>query len=980
MGDIGTPTTAEFKGVQVPLDKINPPTIGNGGYAGFNPRSEVLQAGWKYDHPDAHPLTSDILVEHDVAITMRDGARLYADIYRPPNTDDKVPALIMWSPFGKKFNGLLSLGLMTPWSLGIKSGTLSGLEKFEALDPADWVPRGYAIVNVDTRGTGDSDGHMVILGTQEAEDGYDTIEAVAKLPWCTGSIGLAGNSHLAIAQWFIASQRPPSLKAIAPFEGCGDLFREQFARGGIYAGDLFDKLIVKYMLQGKNGVESFRQMFKEHPLANEWWNDKRPNMKNINIPTYITGTWTNTMHGMGAIRAWLEVDSKDKWLRWHPWQEWADLWGNPQARDELFSFFDHYLRGVDNDWLNTPRVRMAVLRFGNKEPQSYENIVEEDFPIPRTDYKKLYFADGERLSLQPLTGDSKQSATYSSADGGSLSFTHRFDETTSLVGMPKAVLYMSCDEHDDMDVYVLIEKLDKDGEPMVNLNIPWKNIPINSFDEMTKQQSTEVVLYKGPLGILRASHRAIDEERSMHPHWPFHPHEKEEKISPGTVVRLDIGIWAMGIEYEAGESLRVSVSGRNAGIDNFGTTHLYVTPAMQPGSTQDHPIELEDLPTEEQPAARQTKCKGKTVKKPARDAKGRLIKLEASLEPKADREKAVKTRLLLKPKKPARPDKTECIICANIKSTKRSFKASAVEGTCGHFESVCDTCVQKQIKTKIWDSAVTKYLLAADELYVACLNPKCGRYFSAEGCGSKHKAPSSRTKSKTKEKKETGIDKAACPYCEHELCLSCSRPWHSGTCDNAKQREDEKSEKAIKKLGAKPCPKCGVNIEKRGGCDHMNCQRCRHNFCWECLGTYNSNANDHDETCTHRRPMIAHDIGNFVNDNLTVAQVNVLIEHARQDREAGRAPQPNIQLAPDVQLVNGVTVGPAPSPVPVPRPHPQAQPGGGRQAPQQVRPNPRHSTGGMAHRRHPGPPAPRRRIVLREEDEADDNEEEGFED
>ena len=99
-----------------------------------------------------------------------------------------------------------------------------------------------------------------------------------------------------------------------------------------------------------------------------------------------------------------------------------------------------------------------------------------------------------------------------------------------------------------------------------------ENIPIKSFDEMTKQQSTEVVLCKGPLGILRASHRAIDEKKSMHPHWPFHPHEKEDKIAPGTVVRLDIGIWAMGTEYEAGESLRVSVSGRNAGIDNFGTS------------------------------------------------------------------------------------------------------------------------------------------------------------------------------------------------------------------------------------------------------------------------------------------------------------------------------------------------------------------------------------------------------------------------
>lgn len=555
----------------VPLEDISPPQHGQGGYTGFHPHAEILPRGWKYDHPDTKPLTSSILVEHDVAITMRDGAKLYADIYRPPNSDEKVPAIICWSPFGKKFNGVMSLGLMTPWNLGIPSGTLSGLEKFEGLDPAAWVPRGYAIVNVDTRGVGDSDDRMVILGTQEAEDGYDTIEVVAKLPWCSGSVGLAGNSHLAIAQWFIAAQRPPSLKAIAPFEGCGDLYREQFARGGIYAGDLFDNLIVKYMLHGRHGLESFRKMFQERPLANNWWNDKRPDMRKINVPTYITGTWTNTMHGMGAIRAWLEVDSKDKWLRWHPWQEWYDLWGNPQADSELLAFFDHFLRGIQNDWLSTPRVRMATLRFGNKSPQAYENVVEEDFPLPRTTYRNLYLASGQRLTFDPEAGLS-QSVTYASEQADKVTFSHHFDIETRLVGLPKAVLWMSCDDLDDMDVYVLIEKIDNDGNPMLNLNIPWKNLAISSFDEVKPNESTEVVIYKGPLGILRASHRAIDESMSMHPHWPFHPHDKEEKISPGTIVRLDIGIWAMGIEYEAGEGIRVSISGRNLGVSNFGST------------------------------------------------------------------------------------------------------------------------------------------------------------------------------------------------------------------------------------------------------------------------------------------------------------------------------------------------------------------------------------------------------------------------
>ncbi|KAJ4011032.1 hypothetical protein NW752_007430 [Fusarium irregulare] len=554
---------------EVPIEPINPPKVGNGGYVKFNPHSETLPAGWKFDHPSAKPLNCDIFVEHDVAFKMRDGVTLYADIYRPPNSDESVPAIICWSPFGKKFNGLLSLDLMVPWNLGIPPKTLSGLEKFEAPDPNDWVPRGYAIVNIDSRGSGDSEGTMVIMGTQEAEDGYDTIESIAKLPWCNGSVGLAGNSHLAIVQWFIAALRPPSLKAIAPWEGCGDLYREQFARGGIYAGDLFDKLIVKYMLQGHNGIESFREMFKKHPLANDWWNDKRPDMKKINIPTYITGTWTNTMHGMGAIRGWLEVDTPHKWLRWHPWQEWYDIWGNEQANPELLDFFDYFLKGKKNGWDSTPQVRMAVLRFGNKEPQSYENIVEEDFPIPRTDYKKMYFSPEGQLSLEKPTSES--TVSYKSETDDRVSFTYKFDKTTRLVGMPKATVYMSCPDHNDMDVYVLLEKLDANGEVMLNLNIPWKGIPKQSFEEMDAKEKIEVVVYRGPMGVLRASHREIDESKSMHPHWPFHPHEIEEKINPGDVVRLDIGIWAMGIEYEAGESIRAVVCGRNLGVSNFGS-------------------------------------------------------------------------------------------------------------------------------------------------------------------------------------------------------------------------------------------------------------------------------------------------------------------------------------------------------------------------------------------------------------------------
>ncbi|KAK4569464.1 hypothetical protein LTR86_003227 [Recurvomyces mirabilis] len=535
--------------VEVPVDHIDPPVPGRG-YEKCNPRQEILPAGWNGFKSKA--LTSDILVDHDVSWQVRDGATLYADVYRPPPTDEKVPALICWSPFAKKFNGITSLQVMTYANLGIPNGTLSGLEKFEGPDPADWCPRGYAIINVDVRGTGDSEGIMAVLGSQEGEDGYDTVEFFAKQPWCN------------------ASQRPPSLTAIAPWEGCGDLYREQFARGGIWAGDMYERIIKKYMLRGHHGTEGMKAMFDKHPLANDWWNDKRPDMKKINVPTYITGTWSNTMHGMGAIRGWLEVDTPEKWLRWHPWQEWYDLWGNKEAAPELMQFFDHYLKGANNGWEKTPKVRMGVLKFGKSKP--LENVVEEGFPIPRTQYRKAYLQPGNKLSLES-TPSSPQTIEYDSTESESYaSFTHTFDKTTQIVGMSKAILYMSCDDLDDMDIFIMLRKLDKDGQPMLALNVPWEGLPVTEFDQIPREDATEVILYAGPTGILRASLRAIDWDKTMHENWPFYPQDKEEKIEPGKVVRLEIGIWATGIEFEAGESIRFQVAGTPQGLLNFPMT------------------------------------------------------------------------------------------------------------------------------------------------------------------------------------------------------------------------------------------------------------------------------------------------------------------------------------------------------------------------------------------------------------------------
>lgn len=68
-----------------------------------------------------------------------------------------------------------------------------------------------------------------------------------------------------------------------------------------------------------------------------------------------------------------------------------------------------------------------------------------------------------------------------------------------------------------------------------------------------------MILYKDPTRVLRASHHAIVESRSMHPNWPFHLHGREEKIQLGTEVRLEIGIWAMRTAFAAGESIQLRI-------------------------------------------------------------------------------------------------------------------------------------------------------------------------------------------------------------------------------------------------------------------------------------------------------------------------------------------------------------------------------------------------------------------------------------
>lgn len=541
--------------VQVATKRISEPKVGENGYVGFQKgKTEVLPAGW--NGFNAKALKSDIRVDHDVEIVVRDGCRLYCDIYRPADWSEKVPAVLSWSFYGKKYSALDMLP-MTVWKCCVPDSDLSGLEKFEGLDPQTWCPNGYAIVSVDTRGAGNSDGQICVMGSQDAEDGYDVVEAIAKMEWCNGAVGMAGNSALAIAQWFIAAKQPPSLKAIAPWEGMADMYREQFCRGGWFSMSNFD-LIAKAIVRGQpnSQLEDFEEMYRRSATQNDYWKDKRVDLTKVTCPVFMRGSDVSSIHTMGPIRAWLEIPHSQKWLWWGSQQEWYELYSEPESQNELMLFFDHYLRREANNWESTPKVRWSALQFGNRA--AIDNIVLPDFPVPDTEYRELFLQPDCKLCSSPPS--TTTSLSYDSENYESVSaFDYTFSKRTRLIGLPKAILYVSNPVRPDFVVFVILRKKDKNGKLLMHLNFPLHATPVKSIDEIPKAEQASLNLHLGSVGILRASQRETDASKSMHPQYPFHPHERQQLVEPGTVVKLEIGIWSIGIDFDEGETISLRV-------------------------------------------------------------------------------------------------------------------------------------------------------------------------------------------------------------------------------------------------------------------------------------------------------------------------------------------------------------------------------------------------------------------------------------
>ena len=496
---------------------------------------KALAKPYPFD-PHTYVAAPGIICEQDVAVEMRDGAKLYCDIFRPETSgpDEQVPAILAWSNYGKRPNEYRT-GKDVAYTPGVPEGCISPMAKFEAADPSYWCNNGYAVINVDIRGIGYSDGYNDQFGIQDGQDGYDFIEWTAQQPWCNGKVTMAGSSALAISQWHIAAQQPPHLACIAPWEGCSDMYRESIYEGGIPA--IAFTRFATLGAAGKNGIDDQGAMGLKYPLMNAYWRNKIPDFSKIQVPMYVTAGW-NHFHLRGTIMAYRMAGSKEKWLRAHREFEWPDFY-MPENIEDLKRFFDRYCKGIHNGWESTPRVRIDV-------QDAYDELHEErrpeaEFPLARTRYRQLHLdAATMGASFDPVAAES--SVSYD-ANEGQAEFDYTFAEDTEITGYMKLHAWVEAVGHDDMDLFITIKKIGTDGV----------ELPMCVFGDSAP--------HPGAWGKLRVSHRELDPEQSTD-FQPIQSHERELKLQPGEIVPIDVEINPTSRFWHAGEKLRVQICGR----------------------------------------------------------------------------------------------------------------------------------------------------------------------------------------------------------------------------------------------------------------------------------------------------------------------------------------------------------------------------------------------------------------------------------
>lgn len=475
-----------------------------------------------------------LFIERNVVIRLRDEVSIFCDVYRPEGLAGRtgLAALLSWSPYGKHAR---SNQVFWPKS-GVDPSWLSPHTPFEGADPVAWCAAGYAVIVVDPRGAWLSEGDFHHNGLVEALDCAETIAWIADQPWSNGKVGMTGVSYLAAIQFWVASLNPPALAAINPWEGFTDWYRDFAYHGGILETGFLPRAS-DTIAYSRFRTEDTWANARAHPLIDAFWESKEIDLEAIRTPAYVVASWSDQgLHTRGTLEGYKRLSSPQKWLEVHGQKKWAHYY-RPESQYRRRTFFDHFLKARETSLPAWPPVRIEIRdRAGSAEVRN-----EGEWPLRRTVPTRLWLSACDQLTCEE---PSENGVTAYDAVTGTATFDIRFAAFTEITGHAKLRLWLEVEGADDADLFVALEKLDAQGEPVGMTFYAF-------FDD-------------GPvaLGWLRASHRELDSQRSTDLQ-PFHPHRREDRLASGEIVPLDIEIWPSSTKFAAGEALRLIIQGRD---------------------------------------------------------------------------------------------------------------------------------------------------------------------------------------------------------------------------------------------------------------------------------------------------------------------------------------------------------------------------------------------------------------------------------
>ena len=509
-----------------------------------------------------------MIIERDLSVPMDDGLVLKADVYRP-DTTDPVPTIMTHGPYGKGVMYQDHYRLLWDWMVERHPDLLAGSEHrwltWETADPEIWVPWGYALVRVDSRGAGRSPGYLDIFSPRETLDFYHAIEWAGTQPWSNGKVGLNGISYYAINQWHVAQLQPPHLTAMIPWEGAADYYRDWGRHGGILSNKFMEIWFPRqvqpiqhgnpegprdhWMEESATGPAELSEDELHHNRADaleniraremddEWYRARSPDWSKIVVPFITPTNWAGFgIHPRGNSEAFLRAASTEKWFEGHPGrhEEWFYL---PYGMELQKRFFDHYLKGEDNGWDKLPPVMLNIRHPDGKFVAREEN----EWPLKRTQWTKFYLdLDDLALAGEPVAKTTTR--TYPTMGDGLDFWLPPQGQAIEITGPMAAKLFVSS-KTQDADLFLIVRLFDPAGDEVTFMGSTDPNTPIAN-------------------GWLRASHRALDSERSR-PYRPYHPHDRVQTLTPGEIYECDIEIVTSCIVVPSGWRLCLSVRGKD---------------------------------------------------------------------------------------------------------------------------------------------------------------------------------------------------------------------------------------------------------------------------------------------------------------------------------------------------------------------------------------------------------------------------------